>query len=70
MTAGPLAVRSSIDTGGPAAAPDLILQGEPQLILALFSGQLTATEAADRGLEISGNAAVLHHVLREPAAAS
>ena len=55
---------------GPAAAPDLILQGEPQLILALFSGQLTAAQAADRGLEISGDAAVLHRVLPEPAAAS
>ena len=30
---------------GPAAAPDLILQGEPQLILALFSGQLPGLSA-------------------------
>jgi DNA-binding HxlR family transcriptional regulator len=54
---------------GPAAAPDLILQGEPHLILALFSGHLTAGEASDRGLELSGDASVLQRVLPEPAAA-
>ena len=48
---------------GPAAAPDLVLEGEPQLILALFAGGLTAAEAADRGLRISGDASVLHRVL-------
>jgi len=55
---------------GPAAAPDLVLQGEPRLILALFGGGLTAAEAADRGLEIIGDASVLHRVLPEPVAAS
>ncbi|HYB86902.1 MAG TPA: hypothetical protein VEC76_08640, partial [Streptosporangiaceae bacterium] len=55
---------------GPAAAPDLVLQGEPQLILALFGGGLTAAEAADRGLEIIGDAGALHRVLPEPVAAS
>jgi DNA-binding HxlR family transcriptional regulator len=55
---------------GPAAAPDLVLQGEPRLILALFSGHLTATEAADLGLQISGDASVLDRVLPEPVAAS
>lgn len=55
---------------GPAAAPDLVLQGEPRLILALFSGQLTADEVADLGLEISGDASVLQRVLPEPVAAS
>jgi DNA-binding HxlR family transcriptional regulator len=54
---------------GKAAAPDLILHGEPQLILALFSGQLTTAEAAERGLEVSGDAGVLHRVLPEPAVA-
>jgi DNA-binding HxlR family transcriptional regulator len=54
---------------GTAAAPDLILQGEPQLILALLAGRLTAAEAADRGLQISGDAGVLHRVLPEPAVA-
>jgi DNA-binding HxlR family transcriptional regulator len=54
---------------GPAAAPDLILQGAPHLILALFSGHLTAAEATDRGLELVGDAGVLERVLPEPAAA-
>jgi len=50
---------------GTAAAPDLVLQGEPQLILALFSGSLTAAEVADFGLEISGDTSVLQRVLPE-----
>ena len=54
---------------GTAAAPDLILQGEPRLILGLLAGYLTAAEAADRGLEVSGDADVLHRVLPEPAGA-
>ena len=54
---------------GTAAAPDLILQGEPQLILALLAGQLTAAEAAGRGLQINGDTGVLHRVLPEPAVA-
>jgi DNA-binding HxlR family transcriptional regulator len=54
---------------GTAATPDLILQGEPQLILALLAGQLTAAEAAGRGLQISGDTGVLHRVLPEPAVA-
>lgn len=55
---------------GTAAAPDLVLQGEPRLILALFSGHLTAAEAADLGLRISGDASVLRRVLPDPVAAS
>lgn len=54
---------------GAAAAPDLVLRGEPRLILALFSGHLTAGEVADLGLEISGDASVLQRVLPERAAA-
>jgi DNA-binding HxlR family transcriptional regulator len=50
---------------GTAAAPDLVLQGEPQLILALFSGGLTAAEVADLGLEISGDTSVLQRILPE-----
>jgi DNA-binding HxlR family transcriptional regulator len=55
---------------GTAAAPDLVLQGEPQLILALFSGYLTSADAADLGLGISGDASVLQRVLPEPVTAS
>jgi DNA-binding HxlR family transcriptional regulator len=55
---------------GTAAAPDLVLRGEPRLILALFSGYLTAADVADLGLEISGDVGVLQRVLPEPSAAS
>ena len=54
---------------GTAAAPDLILQGEPQLILALLAGRITAAEAAGRGLQIRGDTGVLHRVLPEAAVA-
>ena len=53
---------------GTAAAPDLILRGEPRLILALFSGQLTVAEVTGQGLEISGDASVLRRVLPQPVA--
>jgi DNA-binding HxlR family transcriptional regulator len=48
---------------GTAAAPDLVLSGDPQLILALFAGASTAAEAAELGLQISGDTAVLERVL-------
>ena len=50
---------------GAAATPDLVLQGDPQLILALFSGALTVAEVAGLGLEITGNTSVLQRVLPE-----
>src|SRR5260370_9455 len=53
-----------------AAAPDLVLHGDPQVILALFSGYLTTADAADLGLGTSGDASVLQRVLPEPVAAS
>lgn len=53
---------------GTAAAPDLVLRGEPRLILALFSGHLTVSEVTDLGLEISGDASVLQRVLPQPVA--
>lgn len=48
---------------GTAAAPDLVLRGEPQLILALFAGAVTRAQVADLGLEIRGDARVLERVL-------
>jgi hypothetical protein len=48
---------------GAAQAPDLVLTGTPNLILALITGKLTIAEAVDRGLDISGDAAVLERVL-------
>jgi DNA-binding HxlR family transcriptional regulator len=53
-------VRSRV---GAATAPDLVLSGEPQLILALFAGACTAAEAAGLGLQISGDATILQRVL-------
>jgi len=52
---------------GTATAPDLVLTGEPQLILALFAGACTTAEAAGLGLQVSGDQAVLHRVLSAPA---
>ena len=54
---------------GTAESPDLVLRGEPQLILGLFSQQLTEAEAAARGLQIIGNAGVLRRVLPQPVTA-
>ena len=54
---------------GNAAAPDLVIQGEPRLILALLSGYHSVTELTDLGLEVSGDASVLQRVLPHPAAA-
>jgi DNA-binding HxlR family transcriptional regulator len=54
---------------GSAAKPDLILAGRPQLIAALFTGQLTAAEVAAAGLEITGDTGVLDRILPGQAAA-
>ena len=51
---------------GSAAAPDVILSGEPRLILALFAGAFPAAEAADLGLEIRGDIGALERVLARP----
>lgn len=50
---------------GVAPAPDLVLSGEPRLILGMFNGIITAVEAADLGLEFRGDAAVLNRILPE-----
>jgi DNA-binding HxlR family transcriptional regulator len=54
---------------GAAGQPDLVVAGEPRLILALFAGKLTAIQAAELGLAFSGDLSVLDRVLRQPAAA-
>jgi len=51
---------------GTHPAPDLVLEGRPQLILTLLSGRLTAAEATDRGLKVSGDDTVLARVLPGP----
>jgi DNA-binding HxlR family transcriptional regulator len=54
---------------GTAAAPDVVLRGEPRLILALFTGHITVAEAVGAGLQISGDPSVLDRVLPERTAA-
>jgi DNA-binding HxlR family transcriptional regulator len=54
---------------GSAPAPDLVLAGRPQLIAALFTGQLSAADVAALGLEISGDTGLLDRILPGPAAA-
>lgn len=52
---------------GTIAAPDLVLAGRPQLVAALFTGQLTIADVTTLGLEISGDTSVLDRVLPDPA---
>jgi DNA-binding HxlR family transcriptional regulator len=60
-------IRTRLGTTG---QPDLVIAGEPRLILGLFAGKLTAFEAAELGLEFSGDPGVLDRVLAQPAAAA
>jgi DNA-binding HxlR family transcriptional regulator len=64
VSGGAVSVRA-----GTAAHPDLVLTGPPQLINALFTGQLGVADAAVRGLQISGDTGVLDRVLPGPDAA-
>lgn len=50
---------------GKATAPDLVLAGDPRLILALLSGKRTPDEVAADGLEITGDPGVLQRVRPE-----
>lgn len=52
---------------GTAAAPDLILTGDPQAILGLLGAFLTPAEAAGAGLEIEGDVTILSRLQRPPA---
>jgi hypothetical protein len=48
---------------GSVPSPDLVLTGPALLINGLFTGQLTVADAAEHGLEISGDASVLDRIL-------
>jgi DNA-binding HxlR family transcriptional regulator len=48
---------------GSTPAPDAVLRGTPPLIMATLTGHLTLDEAAGRGLEITGDPAVLARLL-------
>jgi DNA-binding HxlR family transcriptional regulator len=55
---------------GAATAPDLVLTGEPQVILGLLAGHLSLDQARAGGLEASGDIAALDRVRppgRQPA---
>ena len=54
---------------GTVPAPDLVLDGHPQLMLGLLSAHLTPAEARDRGLGIEGDVSVLARLQPERAAA-
>jgi DNA-binding HxlR family transcriptional regulator len=51
---------------GSAASPDLILEGNPRLILGLLGAYLTAADAEALGLTITGDPAILRR-LQQPA---
>jgi DNA-binding HxlR family transcriptional regulator len=53
---------------GTAAAPDLVLSGEPRMILGLFWGKVTVAEATALGLEVTGDESVLQRVTSNAAA--
>ena len=53
---------------GTATAPDLVLDGAPRLILGVLTGIISAGQAADLGLKISGDASLLDRVLPQLAA--
>ena len=54
---------------GTVPSPDLVLTGRPQLMAALFTGQLSTAEVTALGLEVSGDASVLDRILPGPEAA-
>ena len=53
---------------GPATAPDLVLTGDPQLILGLLGAFVTSADAAAAGLEIQGDVTVLARLTSRPPA--
>jgi DNA-binding HxlR family transcriptional regulator len=57
-------VRTSL---GSAENPDLVLSGNPQLILGVLSGRLELADASARGLECEGDTAALARVRPVPA---
>jgi len=50
---------------GPAADPDLVVSGAPELVIGVLLGWLEAASARSRGLKITGDASVLRRLSRE-----
>ena len=48
---------------GSAAAPGATVEGDPELMLGLVSGELTPTEAARRGIRVRGDSALVRALL-------
>jgi len=55
---------------GTAVSPEVVVAGDPRLIMALLSGHRSPAEATDLGLEISGDDSVLRRVLPDTPAFS
>jgi DNA-binding HxlR family transcriptional regulator len=54
--------------GPGTTSADLVLDGEPRLILGMFTGLLTAREAVALGLETTGDTSLLDRILPQPRA--
>jgi DNA-binding HxlR family transcriptional regulator len=52
---------------GPAAVPDLVLDGDPPVILGVLTGLLSLREARRGGLRTSGNVKILNRLVPETA---
>ncbi len=50
---------------GRAPAPDVVLDGEPRLVMGLLTGNLSTAEAASLGLRIDGDPRLLERILPE-----
>jgi DNA-binding HxlR family transcriptional regulator len=50
---------------GPAATPDLVLHGDPPVILGVLTGSLSLGEARRRGLRTSGDIKVLNRLVHK-----
>jgi DNA-binding HxlR family transcriptional regulator len=50
---------------GPAASPDLVLDGDPSLILGVLTGLLSPGDARRRGLRTRGDVKILNRLVQE-----
>jgi DNA-binding HxlR family transcriptional regulator len=63
VSGGEVRTRLAATPASPSApSPDLVLDGPPRLILGLLSAHLTAAQASERGLKITGDHAVLRRL--------
>jgi DNA-binding HxlR family transcriptional regulator len=67
VSGGAVRVRPGSAAPNCATAPGLVLTGNPQAILGLLVGKLSAAQARERGLELSGDESLLRRVLPDAA---